>query len=129
MRFLNPTAHGVIDYVAIAGLAVAPMLFGFAGVAATICYAVAVCYLGMCLLTAYPLSLAKVIPFPVHGGVELVLSLCLMGMPWIAQFSSEIHARNFFLVSGIALLAVWVVTNYRAAEAPSGLRTPTPSAV
>ena len=116
MKFLDPRTHGYLDYLAVAVVALAPTLFGFGGVAATICYVVAAMQLGMSLLTAYPLGAAKVIPFTVHGAVELVVAIALVAAPWLFAFSSEDAARNFFIVSGLGLLAVYLVTNYKAAD-------------
>ena len=116
MKILEPRPHGVIDYLAVVSLALAPSLFGFAGVAATLCYVLAVVQLAMSLLTAYPLGLVKWIPFPIHGAVELVTSIFLVVAPWLFGFQDAPSARNFFVVSAVALLLVYLLTNYKAAE-------------
>lgn len=115
MKVLSPKIHGFVDYVAVAVLIAAPSLFGFGGLAATICYVLAGAQLIMSLLTAYPLGIAHLIPFTLHGGVELVTSLFLVAAPWIFGFAAA--PRNFFLISGIGLLLVYLITNYRAADA------------
>ena len=120
MKILEPRPHGVIDYAAVIILALAPSLFGFGGVAATICYVLALVQLVTSLITAYPLSVAKIIPFPIHGGVELVTSIFLVAAPWLFGFQNAPAARNFFVISAIGLLLVYVVTNYRSTET-SGL--------
>jgi hypothetical protein len=117
MKILAPRTHGIIDYLAVFGLALAPTLFGFGGIPATLCYALAVVHLLMSLLTAYPLGAAKIIPFPVHGGIEVVVSIFLVAAPWIFAFANVPAARNFFVASAAALLLVYLVTNYRAADA------------
>ena len=116
MKVLNPRIHGYLDYIAVALLALAPTLFGFSEVPAAICYFVAVMQLGMSLLTAYPLSLAKLIPFTVHGGVELGVAIALALAPWLFGFSHEDAARSFFIIAGVGLSVVVFVTNYRAAD-------------
>jgi len=118
MKILSPRAHGYIDYAAILLLAVAPSLLDFGGLPATLCYAVAGIYFVMVLLTAYPLGAIKIIPFPVHGAVEIVLAPMFAVLPWLAGFADLPVARNFFLVMAAALLGVWLVTNYRAADYP-----------
>ena len=119
MRILSPRVHGVLDYAIVALLLLAPALFGFAGVAATICYALAIVQLGMSLLTNYPLSIAKLVPFPVHGAIELATSIGLLAMPWIFGFHTVDAARNFFVVGAIGLGLVWLVTNYQGVPATS----------
>ena len=118
---LSPRVHGFLDYGAIALLFLAPTLFGFGGVAAGILYVVAVAYLAMVLLTAYPLGVAKVIPFTTHGWVEAGLAAFFILAPFLFGFSDVPAARNFFLVAGIALVGVFFLTNYEAAERPRRL--------
>jgi hypothetical protein len=117
-HLLKPMPHAVLDYALVALLALAPLLFGFSGAPATICWILAAVQLGMSLLTAYPLGIARVIPFPVHGGVEALTAPFLVVAPWIFRFSEVTAAKAFFIASGILLAAVWLVTDYRAAERP-----------
>jgi hypothetical protein len=100
--------------LAIAAFFLAPALFGFSQAAAGAARAVAWAYLGLVLLTAYPLGLIKWIPFTVHGGIELITSVALLALPWLAGFSEDSAGRNFFVSSGFALFAVWLMTDYKA---------------
>ena len=122
MKFLDPRSHGYVDYLAVAALALAPSLFGFGGVAAGLCYALAAVQLVMSLVTAYPLSIAKVLPFTIHGAAELLTSVFLVAAPWIFGFADVDAAKNFFIASGVALLLVYVVTDYKAAERRGHMR-------
>lgn len=119
-HLLNPRIHGYIDYLAVALLALAPSLFGFSGVPALLCYGLAVVHLGMSLLTAYPLGVAKVIPFTVHGGIEVGVTILFVVAPWLFGFDNHVTARNFFLGSGVSLGLVWALTNYKAADEAYG---------
>ena len=128
MKFLDPRVHGYLDYAAVLLLALAPWLFGFGGTPAVLCYVLAASQLGMSLLTAYPLGIAKVIPFTVHGGVELAVAIFLVVAPWLFGFDGVDAARNFFIAAGIGLGFVYLTTNYRAAqryEGPRRERVPT----
>ena len=116
MKFLSPRVHGYIDYAAVALLALAPTLFGFAGVAATICYLAAIGLLVMSLCTAYPLSLARLVPFTVHGAIEFGSSVLFVVAPWLFGFDSVPAPRNFFVIGGIALFGLYLITNYKAAD-------------
>jgi hypothetical protein len=116
MKILSPKVHGYLDYAVILVLFIAPSLLGFAAEAAAVSYVLGAAYILLALLTAYPLSLAKVIPFTVHGTIELVLSPFLVAMPWLAGFSAHDASRNFFIIAGIALFIVWAVTDYKAAD-------------
>lgn len=122
-RLLSPRTHGFIDYGLVALLLLAPALFGFSGAPAILCFVLAFAQLGMSLITAYPLSLAKVIPFKIHGGIELGAGVLALISPWLFGFSAETAARNFFLFAGVSVALTWAATNYSAAAAPTGFCT------
>lgn len=119
MKVLSPRIHGYMDYAVVALFLLAPTFFGFAGVAASICYILAAFHAGMTLLTAFPLGIAKIIPFTVHGALEVGISLFLLASPWLFGFDYVPMARNFFIASAVALGLVWLATDYRAAHAPT----------
>ena len=116
MKFLKPRAHGVIDYMAVLALFLAPTIFGFTGAPRVLAYVLGAAQLGMSLLTAYPMSLKKLIPFTVHGGVEVAVTILLFVAPWLFGFADQDAARNFFLASGVALGLVYAITDYKAAD-------------
>lgn len=116
MKVLNPRVHGVIDYAYIALFLFAPSVLEFSPLATGVSYTFAVALLGLSLLTAYPLGLVKMVPFPTHGALELAASLVLVLAPWLGDFQTEMVARNFFLGGGIALFAVWLTTDYRSEQ-------------
>ena len=120
-KVLTPFAHGILDYVVVAGFALAPMLFGFSARPATIAYGLAAAHLVVTLATAFPLGLFKLIPFPVHGALEFCIALAVIAMPWLSGFSADFAARNFYVAAGAVIVLVVAVTNYHA-TAP--VRTP-----
>jgi hypothetical protein len=105
-----------MDYLAVTLLLLAPSFFDFAGAPASICYALALVQLGMSLVTAYPLGLAKLLPFTIHGGIELVASIFLVAAPWLFNFADDHAARNFFVIAGAGLLLLYAITDYKAAD-------------
>ena len=123
VKMLSPRAHGYLDYLFVALLLLAPTLFGFAGIAASISYILAALVAGLTLLTAYPLGVAKIIPFPLHGAIEAVASVFLLASPWLFDFAVVPAARNFYIAAGVLLAVIWLVTDYRAEQAlPGGVR-------
>jgi hypothetical protein len=120
MKILSPKIHAILDVAVILVLFIAPSLFDFANEAATVSYALGAAYILLVVLTAYPFGLAKVIPFTVHGTIELVLSPLLVAMPWIAGFADDRGGRAFYIAAGIALFIVWAVTDYKAADLAYG---------
>ena len=117
MKFLGMKLHGVLDYLTVLGFLLAPSVLGLGGTPALIAYVLSGVHLVLTLLTAFPLGLLKIVPRVVHGGLELLVSLTLVGLPWILKFSSDAPARNFYLGAGGVIFAVWLVTGYREPKA------------
>lgn len=113
MKIVSPGAHGVLDYVTVVAFALAPTVLGFSGLPATICYVLAAVHLVLTLVTAFGAGLAKVVPFHLHGVIELVVSLVLIVLPWLLGFASVPAARWFFVGAGVVIFVVWLLTAYR----------------
>ncbi|MBA3686661.1 MAG: hypothetical protein H0W72_15675 [Planctomycetes bacterium] len=124
MKFLTPTAHGVVDYLVVLAFLAAPSLFNFTDNAATVAYVIAAAHLSYSLITRYPLGIVKAIPFPIHGTIELAAALSLFALPWVFDFSGDEAARNWFIGSGAAIVVVWLVTNYKAVAEDSRFGLP-----
>ena len=122
MKILTPRMHGYLDFVVVAAFALAPTLFGFSPVPARISWALAVVHLLLTLSTAFPMGIIKLVPFTVHGAIELIVVIALVAMPWLFSFAGEPVARNFFLAFAVIIFLVWLVTDYKAAEEPSVAR-------
>ncbi|MCA8831831.1 SPW repeat domain-containing protein [Hymenobacter pini] len=115
MKVLSPAAHGILDYLTVAFFAMAPSLFDLHGTYATVCYVLAAGYLVITLLTNFPLGLMRVIPFPVHGKLELVSGLVLLASPFLFGFADDnMTARNLFMGAGVVFLIVYFLTDWRA---------------
>ena len=79
MRVISSRSHGYIDYGTGLLLLVAPYLLGFAdGTAAQwVPMIVGLTILGMSLMTDYELSVAKLVPLPVHLGADVLAGILL----------------------------------------------------
>ncbi|RTQ53362.1 hypothetical protein EJV47_01070 [Hymenobacter gummosus] len=114
MKVLSPAAHGVLDYITVVVFAMAPVLFDLPQPYSTAFYVLAAGYLLIALLTDYPLSFKRVIPFPLHGAFELVSGLVFIVLPFLFGFSDDQPvARNLFIGSGIMFLLVWFITDWK----------------
>ncbi len=118
MKLLSPRIHGIFDYATAATFAVAPMLFmlGHSRVPIVACHVMAGTLLVVSLLTRYPLGALRIIPFPVHGMIEVVSSVGLVALPWLGGFADQPVARTFFVAAGLSVFTLWLVTDYAAAE-------------
>jgi hypothetical protein len=111
MKVISDTAHGILDYLTVAIFALAPSILGLTGFAALVSYALAAIHLIMTLLTNMPLGVVKIIPMRLHALVEMlvgpVLVVAALVLPTILG-----NKREFFLVMGLVILAVWLLSSY-----------------
>ena len=104
--------HGVLDYATVAAFLNAPMVFGFHGTPAAIVYWLAGIHLLMTGCTNFPVGIFLWIPFRIHGVIELLAGIFLLGAPWIFGFAQEQAARNFCLAMGVVVLTLVALTDY-----------------
>ena len=113
MKPITPARHTIVDLLFCAVTAMAPGIFGFGGFPANLCFVVAFAYLVFSLLTNTPTSPARVIPFRVHGMVEIVAGLALLAAPWMFNFANIDRAKWYFVGAGIVTFIVWSLTQWR----------------
>jgi hypothetical protein len=116
MRFIDARIHGVLDIVIVLVFLLGPAVFGLGGSPAAIAYALAAIHLVMTLLTRYPMGIRKVIPFFVHGIVELIVGVVLVILPTIEGYAPGSPARRFYTLIGAAILVIWALTAYRTGD-------------
>lgn len=112
MKILSPTVHGILDYVVVAFLWLSPSLFGLPDMAATFAYVLGGIHLVLSLCTAYPPGLFKVIPLPVHGWIELIVSIALVAVAFFLGSEEGALARNFYLCIAAVVFITWLITDY-----------------
>ncbi|MEP6677236.1 MAG: hypothetical protein ABJA78_18895 [Ferruginibacter sp.] len=113
---LNSKTHGVIDYLVVVFLLLSPILFGFKGITATFTYVLAVIHLLLTITTKFELGLIKIIPFKIHGMIELIVSIALIGIAFYLGNLEGALSRNFYLSFGIAVFIVWLITDYKTSS-------------
>ncbi len=113
MKILSPRGHGYIDYLVVLGFFAAPQVLEFQGTPATVCYAAACIHLVLTVATNAPWGVVRVIPFPLHGIVEFFAAVALIAMPWLIGAGGDPTVRSFFIGSGLFVLAVFLITDYR----------------
>ncbi|GMA16138.1 hypothetical protein E5F05_08695 [Deinococcus metallilatus] len=111
MKPITPRVHGVIDYAACAAMLAAPALLHLKGGARTTSAVFAASYLGVSALTDYPLGLRHLIPFPVHGKIELASVPALL---LVAALQKGARKRVYFLALAGTVLTVYSLTDWQA---------------
>ncbi len=110
---LNSKAHGAIDYLGVVFLLLSPTLFGLKDITATFTYVLAAIHLLLTITTKFEFGLIKIIPFKIHGLIELVVSIALMGVAFYLGNLEGDLSRNFYLSFAIAVLVTWLITDYK----------------
>jgi len=110
MPLIPAGLHRILDFVTVAGFALAPTLFGLTGLAATLAYVLAAVHLALTLLTRFPGGDRGVVPLRVHGGIELAVGIALLLAPFALGWQGA--ARTFYVAAGAVILVVWLLSAY-----------------
>ena len=108
---ITPRVHGLIDYAACALMLAAPHLLKLSPKARTASYVLAGSYLGVSTLTDYPVAVRRLIPFPVHGKIELSTVPVLL---LLASLGHGARDRNYFLGLAGTVLGAYTLTDWQA---------------
>lgn len=118
MNKLPPFAHGMLDYITVVYFLAAPSLFTLTPTVATISYLLGVVHLMLTIFTNFPLGIKKIIPFRVHGIIELVVGLLLPILPLLMGEAVTFYDSLFFIITGLAILLVWLISRYKKPQQP-----------
>ena len=92
MQVISTRTHGFLDYGVGLVLIVAPYLFGFAngGAAQWVPMMIGIAIIGISLVTDYELSVAKLVPMPVHLAADIGTGVLLLVSPWLFGFADRV---------------------------------------
>src|SRR4051812_21185 len=113
-RLLPAWLHAIADYAVAASLIVVALAVGGTdkAVAAGVVVGVVVAIVSM--LTKYPLGVLKVLPFTVHSAGDYLAAALLVISPFALSFNdSDTGLTVFYVIAGIAVLGVSLITNYQ----------------
>jgi hypothetical protein len=128
VRILPAWFHAVADYAVGALLIVVAIAVGGSAGAIATGVVVGATVLVVSMMTKYPLGVAKVLPFTVHSAGDYLASALLLVAPFALNFrDGDGGLADFYMVIGIAVLAVSLITNYQYSDKREWNRT-TPAA-
>lgn len=127
-RFVSSRIHGVLDYVAAAGLIVYPVLLdlgAFSDVALWLSITAGVGLIVYSLFTDYAFSLSSALSFRVHLILDVVAGAAFIAAIFLCGFEGIVAA--YYAVMGLGVFALVAVTD-PGTEAVSDFRglDPTP---
>lgn len=113
MRVIPSRVHTIIGLVVGVALIVAPWLFGFSDIGAAKWSAIIVGIIGILseLTSTSPVSPIKLVPMPVHLGMDVVLGIVLALTPWLFGFADEkLNAWLPHVIVGILIIVYALMT-------------------
>ena len=114
VRVLPAWFHAIADYAVAATLIVVAAAVGGSTEAVAAGVVIGVVVLVVSMLTKYPLGVVKVLPFTVHSAGDYLAAALLLSSPFALNFSDGDGGLSaFYIVAGIAVLAVSLITNYQ----------------
>ena len=114
VRLLPAWFHAIADYAVAATLIVVPLAAGGSDKAVGAGVAIGAVVALVSMMTKYPLGVVKVLPFTVHSAGDYLAAALLLGAPWALNFADgDGGLAAFYVVAGVAVLAVSLVTNYQ----------------
>ena len=126
VRILPAWFHAIADYAVGALLIIVALAVGGDGVAVATGVVVGAVVLVVSMLTRYPLGVAKVLPFTLHSAGDYLAAALLLIAPFALGFSdSDGGLSAFYIVGGLAVLAVSLITNYQYSDKREWVPQPT----
>jgi hypothetical protein len=127
VRLLPAWFHGLADYAVGALLIIVAIATGGSSGAVATGIVVGATVLVVSMLTRYPLGVVKVLPFSVHSAGDYLAAILLVGAPFALHFNHGDRGLSiFYVIGGLAVLAVSLVTNYQYSPKRDWAGTPMP---
>ena len=116
MKIISSKVHGILDYLTVIFLFSAPTLFKMEGYLCTFTYALACVHFLLTALTNFEVGIFKVIPFRIHGLIELIVSVALIAAAF--WFNSNGSGLGFYFYIGLAvvILIVFLLTDFKGSR-------------
>jgi hypothetical protein len=109
--------HGIIDYLLIVFVFASPTLFKMEGLLGTITYTLAAVHLLVTVLTNFEPGLIKVIPFRIHGLLEIVITITLAVLSFWFYNNGTNFGFYYYMVLAIAIMIVFILTDFKSVPA------------
>src|SRR3954452_21675051 len=117
VKILPAWFHAIADYAVGALLIIVALAVGGTGKAVAAGVVVGVVVAVVSMLTKYPLGVIKVLPFTLHSAGDYLAAALLIGAPFALDFrDTDGGLAAFYVVAGIAVLAVSLITNYQYSD-------------
>jgi hypothetical protein len=116
MKIINSKLHGIIDYVVVAFLLLAPTLFSLPSTTSLFTYVQAGIHLMLTTTTQFEYGIFKIVPLKIHAIIELIVSIALVAVAFVLGNIDGEAARLFYLLFAAAVFITWLMTDYVAVK-------------
>jgi len=113
---LNSKIHGIIDYLVVLFLWLSPTLFDLPDTTSIFTYILGGVHLFLTVSTEFEAGFLELIPLKVHGWIELIVSIALVGVAFYLGNLEGEQSRNFYLGFAAAVFLTWLITDYSQEE-------------
>ena len=113
MKIISPKVHAILDYAVALFLIIAPNFINLSAFAATFSMALGAVHFLLSILTIFKGGAFKLVPFHIHGYIELIVSLSL-GVLAFTIFGKNMMDHFYFASLALAILIVFLLTDYKA---------------
>ena len=123
MKLISPKLHGFLDNMTIIVLFLSPLVFDMDSVLALTVYLVAVLQFALTISTDYEYGLFKIIPFVIHGWIEVFMGCCFIVAALF--FRHALNQQGFYYYAALAAIYLLVpaLTRFRAAKYARDIRS------
>lgn len=113
MKIISSKLHGIIDYLFSTFLLLSPTLFQMEGNLCTITYSLGAAHLLITSLTDFEVGLIRLIPFRIHGLIEIIVSVSLAALAfWFFNTGSE-FGFYFYMALAVVIMLVFILTDFK----------------
>lgn len=113
MKIISSKSHAILDYATVVFLLLSPTLFQMEGSLCTATYLVGAVHLVLTVLTNFEYGLIKVIPFRIHGLIEVIMALGLAALAfWFFDNGNE-FGFYFYMALSIVIMIVFILTDFK----------------
>ena len=109
---INSKIHGIIDYLVVLFLWLSPTIFQMQPYSEAFAYILGFVHFALSLATNYEPGVLKYIPLKIHGTIELIVAIALVGVAFYLGNLEGDFSRNYYLGFAIAVFVVWLLSDY-----------------
>jgi len=113
---INSKTHGMLDYALVVLLLISPTLFSLGSVTSTFTYVIASIHLILTLCTDFELGVFKIIPFKIHGIIEIIVAVTLVGIAFYLGSIEGSASKIFYLCFAFVVFIAWLITDFKVEE-------------